>query len=136
MACDPRVGEVQGSTLVQKPNYEPPSVDNFCRGAGGGCGFDLGCIALENRSCAGARRLRNRRASAGGTGRRDAGGKAALDESVYDPPNALDRAGADRGNQCRFVVVGCEGMEGDPRPPICPGFGPENVLSLAADPRP
>ena len=34
--------------------------------------------------------------------------------------NALDRAGADRGVQCRVVVVDCEGVEGDPRPPIRP----------------
>ncbi len=45
-----------------------------------------------------------------------------MDESGYDPANALDRTGADGGFQCRFVVVDCEGMEGDPRPPICPGL--------------
>lgn len=103
-----------------KTKYEPPSVDNFCRGAGGGCGFDLGRAALENQSGSGALRLRNHRASTGRTGRRDAGGKAAVDGSVYTPANELDRTGADSGDQCRFVVVGCEGMEGDPRPPIRP----------------
>jgi hypothetical protein len=93
-------------------------VDNFYCGAGGGCGFDMGGTALENQSRSGALRLRNRCASAGRTGRRDAGGKAAVDESGHDPANDLDRAGADLGDQCRVVVVGCEGVEGDPRPPI------------------
>lgn len=104
-----------------KTKYEPPSVDNFYRGAGGGCGFDMGRAALENRSGSGALRLWNHPASARRTSCRDAGGKAAVDESGYASPNDLDRAGADRGDQCRVVVVDCEGLEGDPRPSIRPG---------------
>jgi hypothetical protein len=61
--------------------------------------------ALENRFGSGALRLRNHPASPGRTGRRDAGAKAAVDESSYAPANDLDRAGADRGDICRFVVV-------------------------------
>ena len=93
---------------------------NFYRGAGCGSGFDLGRAALENRSGSGTLRLRNRPAPAGRTSRRNAGGKAAVDEWRYVLANALDRAGADRGVQCRVVVVDCEGVEGDPRPPIRP----------------
>jgi len=95
-------------------------VDNFCRGAGGGRGFDMGRAALEDRSGLGALRLRNHPASAGWAGRCDAGGKVAMDEPGYPAADVLDRARADRGDQCWVVVVGCEGMESDPRP-IRPG---------------
>ena len=50
----------------------------------------------------GAVDLRNHPASTGRTGRRDAGAKAAVDESGYHPANALDRAGAGLGHTFTF----------------------------------
>src|SRR5579885_2243690 len=45
--------------LAQTRCPSPIAHDNFYRGAGGGCGFDLGRTALENRAGSCALRLRN-----------------------------------------------------------------------------
>jgi hypothetical protein len=42
------VDEAQGRYSVSETKYEPPSVDTFYRGAGGGSCFDMGRATLKD----------------------------------------------------------------------------------------